>query len=206
MIRIVLADDHKIFRQGLAELLDSDPRFRVVGMASDGAEALSMVNALSPDLLILDISMPVMDGFDVLGQLRKNQHPVRVLLLSMHKDPLAIQKALDLGADGYVLKEEAFDELSLAIDEAVQGRSFLSPLARKTLLSRGVVEDVELSPREREIVEGVALGKTTKEIALQLDISAKTVETYRQRIMFKLGCHKLTEIVRYAIAKGIIPP
>lgn len=205
MTRVLIADDHKIFRQGLSELLSGQRLAQVVGMAADGAEALSKVNALTPDLLILDISMPVMDGFDVLAHLKRQHSGVKVLMLSMHNDALSIDRALKLGADGYVLKEEAYDELTQAISEVAAGRRYLSPLAARSLTAFSRRGDLKaLSPREREIVTLIAAGKTTRDISEELNISVKTVETHRTRIMEKLNCHKAAELVAIAMKEGLL--
>jgi DNA-binding NarL/FixJ family response regulator len=204
MIKVLIADDHKMVREGLAELLAGERSVTVVGTASDGAEALSKVNALKPDLLILDISMQILDGFEVLRHLRQQGLHVKILMLSMHKDSTSIRKALDLGADGYVLKEEAFDTLTTAIAEVMRGNRYFST---PTAIALGSLEretvDV-LTPREREIVGLIAAGQTTKEVAAILGISAKTVETHRHRVMEKLGCHKVTDLVRYALKRGLV--
>lgn len=205
MIRVLIADDHKIFRQGLSELLSGQRLAQVVGMAADGAETLSKVNALNPDMLILDISMPVMDGFDVVTHLRRQNPNIRILMLSMHNDAISVDRALKLGADGYVLKEEAYDELTHAIAEVSAGRRYVSPLATRSLNAFARKGEVKsLSPREREIVTFIAAGKTTREISEELHISIKTVETHRQRIMEKLNCHKAAELVAIAMKEGLL--
>ena len=205
MIRALIADDHRIFREGLAELLTGQRLVKVVGHAADGAETLSRLNALAPQLLILDISMKVMNGLEVLERLRKNAVPVKVLVLSMHSDAHTIRSALGAGADGYVLKEEAFDEMERAVPEIMAGRRYISPLAKSALASAAVREEpASLSPREREILGLIAKGLTTREISSSLGISVKTVETHRQRLMEKLNCHKATELVVYALREGIL--
>lgn len=205
MIRTLIADDHQIFREGLAELLGSQRLVKVVGFASNGAEALTKVNALSPDLLILDISMSILDGLEVLQNLRRQGLQLKVLMLSMHNDAHTIRRAMQAGADGYILKEEAYEALDSAISEVMAGNRFLSPMASQALNIPPVLDETRaLSPREREIVSLIAEGKSSREISTALGISVKTVETHRQRIMEKLDCHKATELVRYAIKEGIL--
>jgi two-component system nitrate/nitrite response regulator NarL len=204
MARVVIADDHAIFRQGLRELLSGEPSIDVLGTASNGAEALSVVNSLKPDILILDISMPIIDGYEVARLIRQQDLPMKILMLSMHKEPASVKKALAVGADGYILKEDAFDDLVSAIKAVTAGKKFISSSAGKQLDTPDSDEaEDRLSPREKEIVTLIAEGKSTKEIAAFLGISAKTVETHRQRIMDKLGCHKATEIVLYAVSHGM---
>ncbi|TLN19757.1 response regulator transcription factor [bacterium] len=205
MSRVIVADDHKIFREGLVELLSGERSIEVAGTASDGADALSKTNALAPEILILDISMPILDGFEVTKALRQRGTDVKILMLSMHNDPVSVKKAMNMGVDGYVLKEEAFETLITAIEQVSQGNRFISKGARASLGSKHVEEAGSvLSPRELEIVKYVAEGLTNKEIAAKLGISVKTVETHRQRVMEKLGFHKAAELVRYAFENGIL--
>ncbi|HEY3491077.1 MAG TPA: response regulator transcription factor [Candidatus Deferrimicrobiaceae bacterium] len=204
MIRVLIADDHAIFRQGLSELLSGREQVLLAGSARDGSEALSMTRELRPDVLILDISMPVMDGFEVTRRIRAEGLPVKVLILSMHKEASSVRRALESGADGYMLKEEAFDDLEQAIASIVGGSRFLSAPVRAALSGSGNGEMQEtLTPREREVVSLIAAGKTTREIAVQLGIGVKTVETHRQHVMDKLGFHKTAQIAIYAIKEGL---
>lgn len=202
MIRAIIADDHKIMREGLAELLGEIPHLKVVGTATDGAEALVLVKAASPDLVILDLSMPVLDGFKVLEAIEKMGKRCKIIVLSMHKDPRTIQKALKAGADGYVLKEEAFETLADGIEAVMVGQPFVSTGAAAAISSVSEESEDPLSPREAEIAAMIARGLTSKEIATELGISVKTVDNHRQNIMEKLKVHKVTEIVRYVIGKG----
>jgi DNA-binding NarL/FixJ family response regulator len=204
MIRVGIADDHAIFRQGLAELLGGDERVELCGTASDGAEALALARSLGEGVLILDISMPVMDGLEVARRIAEEKLPLRVVLLSMHNDPVVVRKAYELGAEGFVLKEEAFADLLSAVVTAHRGSRFFSPKAL-SLLASGKAEAPRdpLSPREREVAALIARGFSTKEIAEDLRISPKTVETHRQRIMEKLGFHKAAEIATYAVRTGL---
>lgn len=204
MNTVLIADDHKIMRQGLHELLSEIPGISVIGTATDGAETLSKLNTLSPDLLILDISMPVMDGFEVLKNIRRKGFSVKVVVLSMHKDARTIKRALEEGVDGFVLKDEAFDTLATCIISVLKGGNYLSPGSRNSLATLKGSTSTQLTAREREIVELIAEGKASKEIAAELGITLKTVENHRQNIMGKLQLHKATEIVRYAMKEGIL--
>lgn len=203
MTRVVIADDHRIFREGLAELLAGEPGITVVGSAGDGEEALALARARRPDVLILDLTMPRLDGFAVAERLRAEGLPVRVLMLSMHKDAGNLRRALDMGVEGYVLKDDAFEQLAEAVANVVAGDHYISASARAALAAAEAADVGPLTPREREVVVQIAAGRTTREIADALGISVKTVETHRQRIMEKLGCRKATDIVLYAVRSGL---
>lgn len=203
MTRVVIADDHRIFRQGLAELLAGTPGVAVVGTAGDGEEALAVARAAAPDVLILDVTMPLLDGFGVVARLRAERVPARVLMLSMHKDGGHVRRALDLGVEGYVLKDDAFEQLAVAVARIAAGGTYVSAAARAALDAAAATGEGPLTPREREVVTRIAAGRTTREIAAELEISVKTVETHRQRIMEKLGCRKSADIVRYAVRAGL---
>lgn len=205
MIRVLIADDHAIFRQGLSELLSGKAGISVAGTARDGSEALSLASSLRPDVMILDISMPVMDGYEVTKRIRELNLDVKVLVLSMHKDSGSIRRALDLGVDGYILKEEAFDDLAKAIEVVLAGGRFLSPPVRS--IANRLVDDPEKEPltaRERQVVSLIAVGKSTREIAEELGIGVKTVETHRQHVMEKLGFRKTAQIAVYAMKEGLV--
>lgn len=203
MTRVVIADDHRIFREGLAELLSGAPGIVVVGTAGDGEEALAVTRAVRPDVLILDLTMPRLDGFAVAGRLREEGSAVPVLLLSMHKDAGHVRRALELGVAGYVLKDDAFEQLVEAVAKVAAGERYFSVVATQALSSAAAGGGESLTPREREVVSLVAAGRSTREIAAALGISVKTVETHRQHIMAKLGCRKVTDIVLYAVRAGI---
>jgi len=202
MIRIVIADDHKVFRQGLAELFAADPSMTLLGMANDGHEALALARSLRPDVIVLDISMPGMDGLQVAREIRKEALPVRIVLLTMHKDAVNIRLALEIGVEGYVLKDDAFEQLTAAVVAVANGERFFSQVALVGL-ERGGGEG-DLTPREREVVALIAAGRSAREIAKALGISVKTVDTHRQRIMQKLAFHKTAEIVHYAVKTGLV--
>jgi DNA-binding NarL/FixJ family response regulator len=200
--RIVIADDHKLFRQGLAELFAENPTLSIAATAADGREALELARRLRPDVLVLDISMPGLDGLEVARIIRKERLPVRVVILTMHKDAVNVRLALDAGVDGYMLKDDAFEQLVETVTAVARGGRVISPAALAGFSSDG--EEWPLTPREREVVALVASGRSTREIAEALDISVKTVETHRQHVMQKLGFHKVAEIVHYAVKMGII--
>lgn len=205
MIRILIADDHAIFRQGLVELLAGERDIAVTASASGGKEALALSRSLRPDLMILDISMRDLDGLEVARTIREEGLPVKVVILSMHKDPLTVRKAFDLGVEGYVLKDEAFTDLAYAIRSVARGMRFFSPPAMSLLSTALEGRDRELlSPREKDVAGRIARGFTIKEIAADLGIGVKTVETHRQRIMDKLGCRKSAEIAAYAVKAGLV--
>jgi DNA-binding NarL/FixJ family response regulator len=201
--RVVIADDHRIFREGLAELLAGAPGIVVAGTAGDGETALAVTRAERPDVLILDVTMPGLDGYAVAAALRDEGLPVRVLMLSMHKDAGHVRRALELGVAGYVLKDDAFEQLAEAVSQVAAGGRYVSATARVALAATEASGDEPLTAREREVVAHIAAGRTTREIAATLGISVKTVETHRQRIMDKLGCRKVTDIVLYAVRTGL---
>lgn len=204
MTRVVIADDHRIFREGLAEMLAAIPWVAIVGTAGDGEEALAVTRATRPDVLILDVTMPRLDGLAVAARLRAEGAAVRVLLLSMHKDVEHVHRALELGVAGYVLKDDAFEQLAEAVAQVAAGGRYLSEVARATLAADNSGGREALTPREREVVRQIAAGRSTREIADTLAISVKTVETHRQHIMAKLGCRKVTDIVLYAVRAGLV--
>lgn len=186
-------------------MLAGAPGLSVEGSASDGVGALELARSLGAGVLVLDISMPGPDGLEVAGRIRDEGLPVKVILLSMHDDPAIVRKAFEIGVHGFVVKEEAFDDLLTAIRTAARGGRYFSakalPLLAKTREEPGVPR---LSPREKDVASRIGRGHTVKEIAASLGISPKTVETHRQRIMEKLGCRKSTEIAVYAARKGML--
>jgi DNA-binding NarL/FixJ family response regulator len=205
MIRVLVADDHAIFRQGLIELISGEEGLEIAGTARDGQEAIDLTESLRPDVLILDISMPVVDGYEVFRRIRKQGIGVKVVVLSMHKDSGSIRRALDLGVDGYILKEDAFDELARAIRTVSEGGRFLTPSVRAVAnRAAGEPERDLLTARERQVVTLIAAGKSTREIGEALHIGVKTVETHRQHIMDKLGFRKTAQIAVYAMKEGLV--
>jgi len=203
MIRIIIAEDHTIFRQGLKVLLETESDYTIVGEAGDGETALHLVRDLTPDLLITDLSMPGMGGIELSEQLRKDGLKTRIILLTMHSEPEMVRQAFASGVNGYLLKDNAFSDLLYALKTVVNGDTFISPGIAGMLSSVGTGPASLLSRREREVLRLIASGKTNREIAEELCISLKTVETHRTRIMQKLDLHNTADLVRYAIKSGI---
>ena len=210
---IVLADDHKVVRQGLRALLEAEPDFRVVGETGDGLEAVQLVERLKPDVLVLDLMMPGLSGLEVTRQVTKRLPQTRVVILSMHADQAYVLEALKNGASGYVLKESSTADLVQAVREVLAGRRYLSPplsehaieayvgMAKETTLDRYKT----LTTREREVLHLAAEGHTNAEIADRLSISSRTAETHRANMMRKLDLRSQTDLIRYALRRGIIP-
>jgi DNA-binding NarL/FixJ family response regulator len=213
MISILIADDHGIVREGLQRLLASEPEFKVAGEAADGREILEQVSALRPDVVVLDITMPRLGGLETLERLRSAAPGTKVILLSVHSDPAFIQGAISLGADGYILKNGRVAEVLTAIRETMQGGSYFSPAVAGEIVERlrSPRPDSDdpsslLSRREREILQLIAEGRSTREVAVQLDVSTKTVEGHRTSLLRKLGVRTATELVRYALRNGLVEP
>lgn len=213
-ITVLLADDHRLLREGIKSLLEKAPDIEVVGEANDGTEALAKAQALSPDVVLMDISMPGMNGLEATRQIKALKPATKVLILSMHESNQYISQFLRSGASGYVLKDSAGSELAGAIRSVFQGDAFLYPsIARKLLeeyLQKAQAgEESEsfdgLTGREREILKMIAEGRSNKEIADALSLSVRTVQAHRANLMGKLHMHDRTELVRYAIRKGLIP-
>ncbi|MFW9817878.1 MAG: response regulator [Candidatus Thorarchaeota archaeon] len=211
-IRILIADDHAVLRSGLRMLLDAEPDMQVVGEAGDGVIALAHVRELCPDVVLLDLTMPRMGGLEVLRQIREIAPQTRVLILTMHDDEGYLREALAAGCAGYVLKRAADIELFSAIRAVYQGGTYLHAAHTRVLFEPPrarpphpqAAEEPELSPREREILRLVALGYTSRQAANELNLSAKTVETYRGRLMSKLKLRSRVELVRYALENGLL--
>jgi two-component system response regulator NreC len=211
MITILLADDHLVLRSGLKLLLESQPDLRVVGEAASGLEALDLAGSLQPDLILLDLSMPGMGGLDALPALKKFAPAAKILILTMHDDPQYLRTALKNGASGYVLKKAADGELISAIRAVLRGEMYVHPSMTRVLLDdmlpkADTAPDAweTISEREQEVLKLVALGHTSAEIAAQLNLSDKTVETYRARGMEKLGLRNRAALVRFALKKGLL--
>jgi DNA-binding NarL/FixJ family response regulator len=210
---IVLADDHRIVRQGLHALLTAEADFKVVGEAGDGREALEQVKRLAPDVLVLDLMMPGLNGLEVARQLHKHSSKVGVVVLSMHDDEGFVLEALANGVSAYVLKDSNSSDLIQAVREVAAGRRYLSPpLSDRVIESYlqmakiGTMDKHEtLTTREREVLQLSAEGHTNSEIAARLGISTRTAETHRSRLMHKLGLHTQADLIRYALRRGIIP-
>ena len=212
-IRVVLADDHAVLRAGLKALLNAEADIEVVGEAADGAEAVEATQRLKPDVIVMDIQMPRMSGLDATRALRAQGVPTKVLILTMHAESQYLLPLLEAGGSGYVLKSGADTELIEAIRTVHRGEVFLYPAATKLLvdgyLDRSNRDEDPfdgLTEREREVLKLVAEGYSGTEIAERLVISPKTVDTYRERIMQKLGIRHRYELVRYALRKGMLKP
>jgi DNA-binding NarL/FixJ family response regulator len=209
--RILIADDHKIVVAGLKRLLDSD--FDIAGIVEDGRELVSAANKLLPDVIIADISMPMLNGIEAVRQIKKSHEEIKVVFLTMHPDVAYAFNAFKAGASGYVLKHSAPDELVTAIKEALSGRTYVTPLIAGKLLQaygdeathRPSVLD-NFTPRQREVLQLLAEGHSVKKIATILNISIKTVEFHKYRMMEDLGIHSVAELVRYAVQHGLPVP
>lgn len=212
-IRILLVDDHPLVRAGVRRVLEGASDLEVVGEASDGAAALEAIRDLRPDVLILDLGMPRMDGLSVLQRARLILPTVKILVLTMHASPEYVARAIQAGADGYLLKESAVQELLTAIQTVVAGRGFHSPQIQLELArlvrngADGAVSSRELdrlSDREREVLRAIAEGSSTKEIAARFGISTRTVETHRASLTRKLGLRSVALLTQFAIRVGLV--
>jgi DNA-binding NarL/FixJ family response regulator len=213
-IKVLLADDHTLLREGVKGLLEKADDIEVIGEAGDGSEAVARAQQLSPDVVLMDITMPGISGLEATRQIKALKPEIKVLILTMHESNQYISQFLRSGASGYVLKDTAAFELAGAIRAVDQGNAFLYPsIARKLLdgylqkpeeSSEGEADD-GLTEREREVLKMVAEGRTNKEIADILSLSVRTVQAHRANLMGKLHMHDRTELVRYAIRKGLIP-
>jgi two-component system, NarL family, response regulator NreC len=212
-IRILLADDHQLMRSGLRVLLEQQADLTVVGEASNGREAVALVASQRPDVLVMDIGMPSLNGIEAAAQIMQSHPEIAIVMLSMHSDESYVLRALRAGAKGYLLKDSAEADLIRAVHSVAGGKSYFSPAVSKVLLDdyvrklkRSGTEDPYdlLTPREREVTQLVAEGKSNKEVAQLLNLSAYTVETHRSNIMKKLNLHGVPELILYAVRKGII--
>jgi len=210
-LKILLVDDHKIVRDGLRNLLEKHPDIVVAGEAEDGREALQLARKLSPDVVIMDIAMPDLNGMEATRQILSELHNVKVIALSMHSDKRFVSEMLKAGASAYLLKDCAFEELITAIRTIMKGKTYLSPgiadVVIEDYIRKGSKEDSSvfsiLSDREREVLQLMVEGKSTKEIAANLNVSAKTIETHRTNLMTKLDIHTIAELTKYAIREGL---
>ena len=212
-LRLLVGDDHTLFRHGLRKILEERPEWEVVAEVGDGREAVRECLALKPDVAVLDIGMPLLNGIDATQQIVRKVPETRVLILSMHSDEVYVTRALQAGATGYMLKDSAGQDLLKGIASVAKGQAYFSPAIARLMLDdyvrrvsgTGVVDRYEtLSAREREIFQLIAEARTNKEVAELLEISPATVETHRARILQKLDIHNTAELVLYAVRRGVI--
>ena len=214
VLRLVLADDHALVRQGMRALLSELPGVDVVGDTGDGREALQLIRDKKPDIALIDISMPGLNGLEVAARVGREQPATRVIIVSMHSDDESVRRALVAGAAGYILKNSDRHELELALRTVARGDTWLSPSLTKRVVkaftesahgsTEGPLE--VLTPRQREVLQLVAEGHSNKEIANRLNVALKTVETHRNELMERLGIHGVAGLVRYAIQVGLVRP
>jgi two-component system response regulator NreC len=209
-LRIIITDDHRLIREGLRSLLESQG-FQVVGEAEDGRSAVKLAKKLDPDAVIIDISMPGLNGIEATRQIHQEAPQVKVIVLSMRSDRRAVLAAFAAGASGYLLKEAAFEEMVVAIKVALKGQTYLSPAIAHVVVRNSIeywsasAEPMGrgISSREREILQLVAEGRSSKEMAESLYVSVKTIETHRKQIMNKLNLHSIAELTKYAVREGV---
>ncbi len=209
-IRVLVVDDHPVVRRGLISCLAERPSLKIVGEAADGEEAVRQAAALSPDIMLVDINMPRMDGLQLAEVLQKKAPAVRVVILSIHNKPEYVQRVMKAGARGYVLKDTAPEELVRVLEAVHAGEVCISAEVAQTALNQFVAATgrmsgaVALSQREREVLVMIAGGRANKEIASKLGVGVRTIETHRERIMRKLNLHSVAALTRYAIAQGLV--
>ena len=211
MTRVLLADDHALVRAGIRALMEKIPNVEVVGEAGTGRKALELVRSTLPNIVLMDIAMTELGGLEALPRITKDFPSVNVIILSAHANEEYVIRALREGASGYMLKDSATTELELAINSVIHGKAYLSPSISRTVIDdylqrvSGAVSPLEqLTSRQREILQLIAEGKNTKQIAAELDISIKTVESHRLQLMDRLDIHDIPGLVRYAIRNGLV--
>ncbi len=210
-IRVLLADDHQLFREGVRSMLEKDPGIEVVGEAPNGRSALDLARETAPDVVIMDVSMPDLNGFEATRQIKAALPKARVIALSAHADRRFVSRMLEAGAHGYLVKDCAFEELTRAVQTVAGNLVYLSPVVAGSVVrsSLGKGPDSEsgapavLSPRQREVLQLVVEGHTTKQIAARLHVSVKTVETHRQQAMKRVGASSVAELTKYALREGM---
>jgi len=211
-IRVLLADDHKIFRDGLRTLIDKESGMEVVAEAENGRKAVKLAEKMAPNVIVMDVTMPDMNGIEATRKIMAGLSHVKVIGLSMHSDRRFVLGMLEAGASGYLLKDCAFGELANAIRQVTTGRTYLSPsiadvvvkgYLNKALTASQTVHSI-LSPREREVLQLIAEGLSAKEIAAHINLSIKTIETHRRNIMEKLNMHSIAEVTKYAVREGLV--
>jgi two-component system, NarL family, response regulator NreC len=208
MIRILLADDHALVRQGFRMILEAQPDMEIVGQAGNGNEAVELAEKLKPDVVVMDVAMPELNGTEATRRLAASTPRTRVLALSMHKDSVYVREILRAGARGYLLKDSGDTDLVAAVRAVAKGEGYISPAVSDAVLTdyrKHVTDPLDLlTGREREVLQSIAEGKTNKEIATSLNLSVYTVEAHRGRIMEKLNLHSTGELVRFALRNGLI--
>jgi DNA-binding NarL/FixJ family response regulator len=212
-IRVLLADDHGVVRKGLRYLLEEEPDVKVVGETTTGLDAVKLCDELEPDIVIMDIAMPLLNGIDATAQITKRHPSTKVIILSMHADESYLTRSLTSGARGYLLKDSAEEDLTRAVRAVMSGHTFFSPGVAQTLVEQylhnlgqtAVPDPYELlTDREKQVLQLLAQGKSNKEVAVLLDLSVYTVETHRANLMQKLGLHNTAEIVLFAVRKKLV--
>jgi DNA-binding NarL/FixJ family response regulator len=207
-LKLLVADDHEIVRKGVRCLLDAQPGWQVMAEASNGREAVEQAKWLKPDVAILDIGMPSLNGLEAARQILKNDPHIKIVILTMHDSDSLVREVLKMGARGYVSKTDAMRDLVTAINAVRSGDTFFTAKVAEVVLEgyldKSEATDSRLTPRQREIIQLLAEGKSSKEIAVALGLSTKTAETHRANIMKRLNCHSASEIVRYAVRNNII--
>jgi two-component system response regulator NreC len=212
-IRILLVDDHTVMRTGLKLLLEREADFVVIGEAADGRAAIQLAETMSPDVVVMDVAMPILNGIDAAARITSSKPKTAVVVLSMHSDESYVLRALKSGVKGYLLKDSAESDLIAAVRHVMTGKPFFSPAISNMLVQdyireirqRGVEDSYELlTTRERELLQLTAEGRTAKEIAADLNLSAHTIDTHRANIMRKLNVNSISELILYAMRKGII--
>lgn len=207
-VRIILADDHAMMREGLRAILEGELGFTVIAQAGNGRETVQLVKTHAPDLVIMDISMPDLNGIEATRQIMQEMPETKVIALSMHADKRFVGEMLGAGASGYLLKQSAMDELQQAIQTVLSGKTYISPdiagvVVQEYLEMKRGSDREELTAKEREVLQLIAEGLSTKEIAQKLSVSVPTIETHRQHIMAKLRLHTVAELTKYAIRTGL---
>jgi two-component system, NarL family, response regulator NreC len=207
-IRILLADDHAVVRQGFKMILDAQPDMEIVGEAGNGREAVELIEKLKPDVVVMDVAMPELNGIEATRRVAGSVPHARVVALSMHKDSVYVREVLRAGARGYLLKDSGAGDLVSAVRAVARGEGYLSPAVSNAVLDdyrRHVTNPIDLlTSREREVLQMLAEGRTNKEIATILNLSVYTVDAHRGRIMEKLNLHSINELVRFAVRNGLI--
>jgi DNA-binding NarL/FixJ family response regulator len=209
--KILLADDHKIVRDGLRALIEKEDNMEIVAEASDGRTTVKKAKELMPNLIIIDIAMPDLNGIEAARQIIAEAPTAKIIALSMHSDSRFVMKMLEAGAAGYLLKDSAFEELAMAIKTVLSGKTYLSPAIAGVVVDdamrhspqKATRTTAELTAREREVLQLLAEGRTTKKIATQLNVSVKTVETHRRQVMEKLDIHSVAELTKWAVREGL---